>query len=434
METLQNRLQQVHDLIEVLERSRDMLVSYATEDTSFTLRECNMELNIVLERLRGFEMMVPVFEKREPISGAGEEVALVLPYNGSAWLNTTIVSVYLVGNRVRVKFASRDSKIARFTESLYKPIFGDDIHFDYSEGKTFIEKAISDPAIPAICLFGSDRHALPYEEAIKSRKKKFVFEGPGKDPFIVFSGANIKEAARELAFSKYIYAGQTCTAPERVYLEESIHDEFVDIFLELSRSVKVGDPRDPETEMGPVASDLAIENIKRQLDDAIKRGGKILLGGKIEGNYVYPTIVVNSTEEMLGMQEETFGPVVFIQAFDNVDMALSLTRNNRYGLRATVYGPEEKASSVAEELVGEEYCHPVEKMTFGRFGTVAVNQTRAESWKGALVWKPVGGYGYSGWIWETVGENFILKQGPKLLSLETSTGEFSVEELPYAGH
>ncbi len=98
METLQNRLQQVHDLIEVLERSRDMLVSYATEDTSFTLRECNMELNIVLERLRGFEMMVPVFEKREPISGAGEEVALVLPYNGSAWLNTTIVSVYLVGN------------------------------------------------------------------------------------------------------------------------------------------------------------------------------------------------------------------------------------------------------------------------------------------------------------------------------------------------
>ena len=72
------------------------------------------------------------------------------------------------------------------------------------------------------------------------------------------------------------------------------------------------------------------------------------------------------------------------------------------------------------ELVGEPYCHRVTEMTFGRFGTVSVNKPRAESWVGAFVSKPVGGYGYSGWIWETVQGEFILKQGPKLLSLETS--------------
>ena len=415
-----NRISQIHELIHVLQENRNHLISIAMEDTSFTYRECNMEVDTVLNRLQGFDEMIPVFEKKSPVCDPEEEVALVLPYNGSAWLNTAIISIYLVGNRVRVKFASRDSKIAHFTESLYKPIFGDAISFDYSEGKRFLERAVSDPGIPAICLFGSDRHVWAHRESIKKHRKKFVFEGPGKDPFIVLSGANPEDAAKELVFSKYLYAGQTCTAPERLYLDESIHDEFLDIFLELSRSVKVGDPKDPNTEMGPVASSVAVENIKLQLKDAVSRGAKILLGGRIEKNFVYPTIVTDATPDMLGMQEETFGPVVFVQSFSSVDEALRLARTNRYGLRATIYGAEEEAKSIGEALLGKSYCHPVKEILFGRFGTVAVNQSRSESWKGAFVSKPVGGYGFSGWIWETVDEKFILKQGPKLLSLETS--------------
>jgi succinate-semialdehyde dehydrogenase/glutarate-semialdehyde dehydrogenase len=89
-------------------------------------------------------------------------------------------------------------------------------------------------------------------------------------------------------------------------------------------------------------------------------------------------------------------------------------------LRAAIYGEEEAAQKLAQELVGEPYCHPVNEIKFGVFGTVAVNQPRSESWEGAFVSKPVGGYGYSGWIWETVSDEFILKQGAKLLSLETS--------------
>ena len=70
--------------------------------------------------------------------------------------------------------------------------------------------------------------------------------------------------------------------------------------------------------------------------------------------------------------------------------------------------------------MGEPYCHPVKEMEFGIFGTIAVNQPRSESWQNAFVGKPVGGYGYSGWIWETINGKFILKQGAKLLSIETS--------------
>jgi succinate-semialdehyde dehydrogenase/glutarate-semialdehyde dehydrogenase len=88
-------------------------------------------------------------------------------------------------------------------------------------------------------------------------------------------------------------------------------------------------------------------------------------------------------------------------------------------LRAAVHGGP-LAAGVVEGLRGADYCHPVSGYTFGKFGTVALNQPRSESWKGAFVTKPVGGYGYSGWIWETVRGKFQMKQGPKLFSFETS--------------
>jgi len=122
----------------------------------------------------------------------------------------------------------------------------------------------------------------------------------------------------------------------------------------------------------------------------------------------------------LGMRDETFGPVSFISSFSTIEEVIHLARDNRYGLRAAIYGDDEEARKVGEKLVGEPYCHPVEEMKFGVFGTIAVNQPRSESWQGAFVGKPVGGYGYSGWVWETINGESILKQGAKLLSIETS--------------
>ena len=420
MVEIEERLERLHRLRAKIKEKREEFILVAVRDTGFTHRECSIEVDVNLKNLQGFDQMVSTFAARQPLCGPEQEVALILPYNGSAWLNTAIVSIYLVGNRVRVKFASRGSEIASFIESVYQPIFADAIRFDYADGKTFMERAIKDPQSPAICLFGTDAYAGRYRDSIKDHRKKFVFEGPGKDPFIVLPGGDLEAAAHELAEAKYIYAGQTCTAPERVYLHESIHDEFLKIFLELSGALKLGNPEDPTTEMGPVASPRAIANIKAQLEDAEARGGRIVLGGKIEGNLVHPTVVVGATHDMLGMRDETFGPVSFVQSFSTTEEAIRLAKDNRYGLRAAIYGEEREARKVGEKLVGESYCHPVEEMTFGVFGTIAVNQPRSESWQGAFVSKPVGGYGYSGWIWETIDGQFITKQGAKLLSIETS--------------
>jgi len=419
MLTLSHRLEQVATLRTVLAQNKDNLIRAALRDCAFTYRESALEVATVEDRLAGFPDMAATFAPRQPLAGPGQEVALILPYNGSAWLNTAIVSIYLVGNRVRVKFASRGSHIAKLTENLYRPIFGDAIVFDYSHGKDFMTRALKDPNIPAICMFGSDRHALQHEKAVRAHKKKFVFEGPGKDPFIVLADADLDQAAAELAFAKYLYAGQTCTAPERIYVQAPVYDDFVGLFLELSRKVRLGDPADPATEMGPVISREAIKGIKAQLKDAVAKGGRIALGGTIRGNLVPPTVVVEATQEMQGMQDETFGPVAFLARFRTTDEVIRLARDNRYGLRATIYGQAE-AENVYKTLIGQPYCHPVPSFQCGVFGTISVNQPRSESWVGAFVSKPVGGYGYSGWIWEPQGDTLVLKQGPKLLSLETS--------------
>ncbi len=416
---LPHRLEQVATLRTVLARNKDNLIRAALLDCAFTYRESALEVATVQDRLAGFPDMAATFAPRVPLAGPGQEVALILPYNGSAWLNTAIVSIYLVGNRVRVKFASRGSHIAKLTESLYRPIFGEAIAFDYSSGKDFIRRSLKDPNIPAIVMFGSDRHALGHEKAVRAHKKKFVFEGPGKDPFIVLADADLEQATAELAFAKYLYAGQTCTAPERIYVQEQVYDDFVGLFLEKSRRVRLGDPGDPATEMGPVISLEAIRGIKAQLKDAVARGARVALGGNIRGHLVPPTVVLEATQEMLGRQDETFGPVAFLARFSKTEEVIRLARDNRYGLRATIYGQKE-GETVYQALIGQPYCHPVPEFQFGVFGTISVNEPRSQSWVGAFVSKPVGGYGYSGWIWEPQGDTLVLKQGPKLLSLETS--------------
>lgn len=417
------RLDRIYRLADELEVHRDDLVELAIKDIGFSYRDNHQEISIATkERLRMCWRVKEILEGRRPLCGESEEVALALSYNGSAWLNIVIATIFLAGNRVRVKFSSKGSDIARFLESLYTPIFGDGVTFDYRPGQEFINWALENPHVKAICVFGSEQTVLPYEGAVQKRGKRLIFEGPGSDPFIVLNDAPFEEAIQDLYEAKYSYSGQTCTAPENVYVQRDIYNDFLEAFVEKSRQVKVGDPRDPETLVTPLGSPLAVENIKRQLEDAKKRGARILLGGKIEGNLVYPTIVADATPHMLGVQEETFGPVSFVIPFNVPEEAINMARQSRYGLRATVYGGEE-AERIGSALKGAPYMHEVPEMVFGKFGTVSVNEPRSESWRGAFVVKAVGGYGYSGWEWDALGDPFKLKQGPKLLSLETSIPE-----------
>jgi len=413
------RFRKVLDLAGSIADRRREIVDRAVRDIRFTVKDTGKEVDITVDRLGLYPRVRSLLEERRPLGRNGSSVSLMLSYNGSAWLNTAITSIYMVGNRLNVKFSSKGEGLAELTESLYRPIFGNAIRFHGGSGKRFLEESLRDPETSAVVIFGFDENVLPYEGAFRRSGKKMVFEGPGQDPFIVFPDADLDLALSDLVTAKFMYSGQTCTAPKRIFLHRSIYDRFLERFRERAASLVVGAPEDERTDISPVASPLAVSRIRDQLSDAVAKGARIVLGGTIEGNLIHPTIVRDATDGMLGMREEVFGPVAFTSPFDTKEEVLRRARDHKYGLRAAVFGGAD-AEETAGELVGGEYCHPVPAITFGKFGTVACNQTRAESWRGAFVTKAVGGYGHSGWIWETVNGSFRVKQGPKLLSVESS--------------
>jgi len=418
MSSFEERYEKVLALRCALALHRDRMVEAAVSDLHFTVKDSVHEVQAAQDRLQMYEEAT-FLRDRNPLGGPGSRVCLLLSYNGSAWLNTAITSIYMVGNKVTVKFSSRGHRIMALTRELYEPVFGSDISFFPGHGKDFIEAALNTSDVSAVVVFGFDENIMPYEEAFRRAGKKLVFEGPGQDPFIVFPDANIELALEDLMAAKFMYSGQTCTAPKRIFIHESIYDEFLSRVVERVKRLVVGDPADPKTDVAAVISDLAVERIRRQLADALQKGGRLLAGGSIEGNLIAPAVVQGCTDDMLGMQEEVFGPVAFTSSFATAEEVVGRAKAHKYGLRAAVFGGVE-ACRAAQALVGEPYCHPVPDYTFGKFGTVAYNEPRRQSWRGAFVTKPVGGYGYSGWIWETVNGRFRIKQGPKLLSTETS--------------
>lgn len=414
-----DRLEKIMGLAAALPQYKQDLMALAAKNLQFTYKDTAYEVDLTVDRLKLFEHTEFFLRNRRPLGGPGSSVAVMLSYNGSAWLNTIITSAYLVGNKVVAKFASRGHELMALTEKMYQPIFGPDISFYRGDGRSFIQAALQDPDISTVIVFGFDAHVLPYGEDFRGTGKKFIFEGPGVDPFIVLPDANFEAALGDLMNAKFSYSGQTCSAPKRIFIHRDVYDDFLEQLVARVRDLKVGAPEDPKTEVSPVASDLAVSRIKDQLQDAVAKNAQILVGGRIEGNLVHPTVVRDATDDMAGMQEEMFGPVVFTSTFESIPEVLTRAQNHKYGLRAAVFGGED-AKQVAGALRGETYCHPVADYTFGKFGTVAVNAPRSKTWVGSLVTKAVGGYGYSGWIWETVDGRFRLKQGPKLLSLETS--------------
>jgi len=418
MSSFDERYAKVLALTRALTKNHDRMVDAAVSDLHFTVKDSAHELEVACDRLKMYEE-AQFLRDRIPLGGPGSRVCLLLSYNGSAWLNTAITSIYMVGNKVTVKFSSKGRRIMALTHELYEPLFGSDISFFRGHGKDFIDGALKAPEVSAVVVFGFDENIMPYEEAFRRAGKKLVFEGPGQDPFIVFPDANIELAMDDLMSAKFMYSGQTCTAPKRIFIDESIYDEFLGRFVERVKRLVVGAPTNPRTDVAAVISNLAVERISRQLADAMQKGARLLAGGSIQGNLIAPTVVKGCTDDMLGMQEEVFGPVAFTSSFVTREEVVNRAKDHKYGLRASVFGGLE-ACKAAQALVGEPYCHPVHEYTFGKFGTVAYNEPRRKSWRGAFVTKPVGGYGHSGWIWETVNGNFQIKQGPKLLSIETS--------------
>ncbi|MGG4345970.1 NAD-dependent succinate-semialdehyde dehydrogenase [Paenibacillus lautus] len=185
--------------------------------------------------------------------------------------------------------------------------------------------------------------------------KKISLELGGHAPFIVTDQADLNQAAVGLISSKFRNGGQTCVCANRVYVQEGIAQEFAAKFAELVKQLKVGNGLENGVDIGPLINRDAVDKVVRQIKDAEEKGGVILAGGQalseLGRNYIEPTVIMNATDDMECMNEETFGPLAPITTFRTIDEAVQRANNSPYGLAAYVFTQNlGEAVHIAESL------------------------------------------------------------------------------------
>ncbi len=168
--------------------------------------------------------------------------------------------------------------------------------------------------------------------------KKLALELGGNAPFIVFDDADIDSAVEGAMASKYRNAGQTCVCANRIYVQDAVYDEFVQKFTAKVKTLKVGNGFDEGVVQGPLIEDAAVQKVERHVQDAIQKGGKVMVGGhKIDGQFFEPTVIANASADMLCAREETFGPFAPVFRFHQDQEAIDAANNTEFGLASYFY-------------------------------------------------------------------------------------------------
>ena len=198
----------------------------------------------------------------------------------------------------------------------------------------------SNPIVKKLSFTGSTEIGKLLLAQCATTVKKVSMELGGNAPFIVFDDADIEAAVKGAIISKYRNAGQTCVCANRIMVQDSIYDVFVEKFTKAVAAFKVGNGSEPGTVIGPLIDDKALAKVEEQVNDAVKKGGKIMIGGKrhaLGGSYYEPTVVSGATKDMLAFREETFGPLAPIFKFSNEAEAIAMANDTQFGLAAYFY-------------------------------------------------------------------------------------------------
>ncbi len=269
-------------------------------------------------------------------------VLAVMPWNFPYWQVFRFAAPALMaGNTVVLKHASNVSRCALEIERIFT-----ESGLPTGAFRTLLisgsaaEQLIADPRIAAVTLTGSEGAGIAVAGASGRNLKKAVLELGGSDPFIVLADADVDAAAQMAARSRFQNTGQSCIAAKRFIVERTVHDAFVEKFVAAAARLRVGDPLDHATQVGPVVRDDQREALHRQVRDSIGMGAHLALGGEPmpgPGYFYEPTILTDVTPKMPVFNEETFGPAAAVIHARDEDDAVALANDSRYGLGGNLW-------------------------------------------------------------------------------------------------
>lgn len=247
-----------------------------------------------------------------------------------------------------------------------------------------VGEILTDQSVDLIWFTGSAKAGQSIYKKAGEKFIKAICELGGSSPGIIFADANLDLTMGELYFARFLNCGQICSAVKRLYVEESIFEQVVQKFVDKLKQLKLGNPMESGVDIGPLVNKKQLEILKSQVRDAIEKGAKVEIGGKVpqdnslaNGNYFEPTILTNVNNKMRVMSEEVFGPVLPIVPFKTEEEVIEMANNTEYGLSAEVYTQDlEKGERVVKKL---------------QSGVVAIN---TDSFYKPMC--PIGGYKKSG--------------------------------------
>jgi succinate-semialdehyde dehydrogenase/glutarate-semialdehyde dehydrogenase len=280
-------------------------------------------------------------------------VLAVMPWNYPLWQVLRFAAPALVaGNGALLKHAPNVTGCALAIEELLTEaglppellrvlLIGDDTVEETTA------RLIADPRVRAVTLTGSARAGAAVAAAAGRALKKCVLELGGSDPFIVLADADLDLAARMAARARFLNGGQSCIAAKRFIVEQPVADEFERRFAVAAAALTVGDPLDPDTQVGPLARADLLDALQRQVDVSVAMGARVVLGGarmNRPGHFFAPTILADVEPAMPVLAEETFGPVAALVRVPSAEAAVAVANDTPYGLGATLWTADIEAA------------------------------------------------------------------------------------------
>jgi succinate-semialdehyde dehydrogenase/glutarate-semialdehyde dehydrogenase len=269
-------------------------------------------------------------------------VLAVMPWNFPFWQVLRFAAPALMaGNVGLLKHASIVPQSALMIEEIFhKAGFPDGVFQTLLIGSQKVDRVLGDPRVAAATLTGSEGAGVEVGMGAAKRIKKVVLELGGSDPFIVMPSANLEGAANTAVKARIFNNGQSCIAAKRFIVAEAIADKFEKMFAEKMAALKIGDPFDEATELGPLSSAQGLEDLDRDVKASVAAGAKVLTGGKPldrPGNFYAPTVLTNIPKGSPAHKEELFGPVASVFRAKDLDDAIGIANDSRFGLGASAW-------------------------------------------------------------------------------------------------
>jgi succinate-semialdehyde dehydrogenase/glutarate-semialdehyde dehydrogenase len=263
----------------------------------------------------------------------------VMPWNFPFWQAFRFaIPTILAGNTIVLKHASNVPKSAQLIEEIFLEAgFEPGTYLNLPLESKNIEKVLEHSFVKAVSLTGSEKAGSSVASIAGKNIKKSVLELGGSNAFIVLDDADLDITIDRAIDARFRNAGQSCIAAKRFLVQEGIYPEFLKRFTEKVNEIKLGDPFDPTTTMGPMSREDLAEELEMQVQKSVEMGAKILVGGKRQGAYFEPTVMTEITIEMPVFKEETFGPVAVLKKVNSLEEAVELSNLTTFGLGVSVF-------------------------------------------------------------------------------------------------